>query len=680
MPIVNIIVNQTGKSAGVAGESRDDLSINLLVTLTNNDNTGVTSWEWEIIAWPQTAPGDAAPVLAGTTTNTATFTPTIRGTYVIQLIVNDRIKDRIGAAIKTQTSSVRIPSYLEGPEFIGGWGWAASHALATMDSFIAGGGAPSGPASGDLTDDYPGPVVAGLRGRVISTTAPTDNQILVWNDGISEWQPQTPSTGSSTFLALTDTPSSYIASRIVAVNGAATGLEFVTTAPPGGSASGDLSGTYPGPTVAKLQGNSVSSNAPSDGQVLAWSSGGSNWVPSSVVSTFLGLTDAPSTYVGQAGMLIKVNVGETALEFFNTASGDLSGTYPNPFVSGLQGRSVYDGAPSDLNVLAWSVSNQYWYPLTNAFTNLSDTPSDYTGYDGCVVAVNIGATALEFVEAPPPGGAASGDLGDNYPNPIVVGLYNHPLDPTVVIEDGNVLTWNSSDGYWKVSSTTGGVSAFIDLTDAPITYADSAGAILIVNDGPDGIEFLSGANDGELLQWDEKGGGGWTVVAGRIDDLSNVLITEPSEGEVLTYDDKNAVWYNAPPSGSGTLDRYLVFSDDTEFTEADTPYAIKKTFRIIRDSGKKPMAWRLVCSLWTVGGTSASCKLNIVGSGSADSGEVTSTATTEGNYANSIKSVDVTPVEDNEREDTILTVTIQLKQTGGGVAHIKYTDLFAIFV
>jgi hypothetical protein len=50
--------------------------------------------------------------------------------------------------------------------------------------------------------------------------------------------------------------------------------------PPGGTAGGDLSGSFPNPTVNKIRGRSVTNTAPTNGQVLKWN--GINWEPSDI--------------------------------------------------------------------------------------------------------------------------------------------------------------------------------------------------------------------------------------------------------------------------------------------------------------------------------------------------------------------------------------------------------------
>ena len=78
------------------------------------------------------------------------------------------------------------------------------------------------------------------------------------------------------------------------------------------------------------------------------------------LTSFLKLSDTPSSFTGQAGKIAQVNSASNAIEFVDKPAGDGSST----------------------------------------FLGLSDTPSAFTSQGGKLLGVNSGATALEFVDKP----------------------------------------------------------------------------------------------------------------------------------------------------------------------------------------------------------------------------------------------------------------------------------------
>lgn len=188
----SIIFNQAGTPAGVAGKSRSDFVISPLTIVNCTNATAETSYAWTLLDVPI-----RSALVRGTTGSGSTFsfTPDVKGTYLVKLTVN-------GSSLSTDTARSFCAVLSTGA----GWRYKAAGETEEDNQTYSGLGFPGNvnprgwATDEDLTYEEVEAVVVSVQGAVVTSPGPGTAPLAKLNTVTGKFDSSLiPSTGGTPF-------------------------------------------------------------------------------------------------------------------------------------------------------------------------------------------------------------------------------------------------------------------------------------------------------------------------------------------------------------------------------------------------------------------------------------------------------------------------------------------------
>jgi hypothetical protein len=267
--------------------------------------------------------------------------------------------------------------------------------------------------------------------------------------------------------------------------------------------------------------NDVNTAGVTDGQVLAYQSG--NWIPTTLPGggpvTTTDLPEGANLYHTSARVDARIELAELSdlLNVSNTAA--TNGQY-----------------------LAWNSATSNWVPTTptgSTFTSPLTTKGDLHTYSTTDARLGVGANNSFLV--------ADSSTATGLRWQAALSLNNitdvNAPDPN----DNDVLTWTGTE--WEA------VTPAPPLPLPTVAKGDlavqSATTLVRLPVGSDGQALLADSTTTTGLRWGAAGSGSGGTLAG----LSDVAVTSPTQGQVLTWNASTSRWNAANPSNQVSLNR-----------------------------------------------------------------------------------------------------------------------------